>query len=137
MHCPSCAGTLRLLGVVCAATLLVVPSAFGQPLRATVVHIQGATDTWHVTDKDGQIVEVQVPSQSTIDIQTTQEERPRGQRPRGPAARNNSTCHGGGRGYAHQTREGADANNDEVVSTGTKLALACFTLMILLAVASI
>jgi hypothetical protein len=78
MHRQSCPGTLRLLGIVFAVTTLVPPSAFGQPqpLRATVVHIEGVADTWHVTDKDGKIVEVQVPSRSIIDIQTRQEERP-------------------------------------------------------------
>ena len=76
MHRQSCPGTLRLLGVVFAVTMLVVPGAFGQPLRATVVHIEGVPDTWHVTDKDGKIVEVHVPAQSLIDIQTSQEERP-------------------------------------------------------------
>src|SRR5215468_9343549 len=76
MHPPSCPGTLLLLGVVCAVTLLVVPGAFGQPLRATVVHVEGVPDTWRVTDKDGKIVEVHVPAQSLIDIQTSQEERP-------------------------------------------------------------
>jgi hypothetical protein len=70
--------TLRLLRVVCAVTMLVVPSAFGQPqpLRATVVNIKGAAETWHVTDWDGKIVEVQVPSQSVVDIQTSKEEQP-------------------------------------------------------------
>jgi len=38
--------------------------------------IEGATQTWRVTDKDGKIVEVHVPAQSLIDIQTSQEERP-------------------------------------------------------------
>jgi hypothetical protein len=76
MHRQSCPGTLRLLGGVFAVTMLAVPGAFGQPLRATVVHIEGVTDTWHVTDKDGKIVEVHVPAQSLIDIQTSQEERP-------------------------------------------------------------
>ena len=52
------------------------PGAFGQPLRATVVHIEGVQDTWRVTDKDGKIVEVHVPAQSLINIQTSQEERP-------------------------------------------------------------
>jgi len=76
MHRQSCPGTLRLLGVVFAVTMLVVPGAFGQPLRATVVHIEGVPDTWHVTDKDGKIVEVHVPAHSLIDIQTGKEERP-------------------------------------------------------------
>ena len=76
MYRQSSPGTLRLLGVVCAVTMLISPSAFGQPLRATVVNIQGAAETWHVTDWDGKIVEVQGPSQSMIDIQTSQEERP-------------------------------------------------------------
>jgi diaminopimelate epimerase len=76
MHRQSCPGTLRLLGVVFAVTVLVVPGAFGQPLRATVVHVEGVPDTWHVTDKDGKIVEVHVPTHSLIDIQTSQEERP-------------------------------------------------------------
>ena len=78
MHRQSCPGILRLLGVVFAVTTLVAPSAFGQPqpLRATVVHVEGAKQTWHVTDKDGKIVEVHVPAQSLIDIQTSQEERP-------------------------------------------------------------
>ena len=75
MHRQSCPGTLRLLSMVCAAALLVSPSAFGQPLRATVVHIEGVPDTWRVTDKDGKIVEVHVPAQSLIAIQTTKEER--------------------------------------------------------------
>jgi hypothetical protein len=75
MHRPSCPGTLHLLSMVCAA-LLLEPSAFGQPLRATVVHIEGVQDTWRVTDKDGKIVEVHVPAQAMIDIQTSQEERP-------------------------------------------------------------
>jgi len=77
MHRSFCSGTLRLLGVVCAAAMLVTPSAFGQqPLRATVVHIEGVPDTWHVTDKDGKIVEVHVPAQSLIDIQTSKEVQP-------------------------------------------------------------
>jgi hypothetical protein len=76
MHRQSCPGTLRLLSMVCAAALLVSPSAFGQPLRATVVHIEGVSDTWRVTDKDGKIVEVHVPAQSMIDIQTSKEEQP-------------------------------------------------------------
>ena len=78
MHRQSCPSTLRLLGVVCAVTMLVAPSVFGQPqpLRATVVNIKGAAEIWHVTDKDGKIVEVQVPSQSLIDIQTSKEEQP-------------------------------------------------------------
>jgi hypothetical protein len=76
MHRPSCSGTLHLLSMVCAAAMLVAPSAFGQPLRATVVHIEGVQDTWRVTDKDGKIVEVHVPAQSLINIQTSQEERP-------------------------------------------------------------
>ena len=75
MYRQSCPGTLCLLGVVFAVTMLVAPSAFGQPLRATVVHVEGAEQTWHVTDRDGKIVEVQVPSQSIIDIQTSQAER--------------------------------------------------------------
>jgi hypothetical protein len=48
----------------------------GQPLRATVIHIEGVQDTWRVRDKDGQIVEVHVPAQSVIDIQTRPEEQP-------------------------------------------------------------
>jgi hypothetical protein len=76
MHRQFCPGTLRLLGVIFAVTMLVSPSVFGQPLRATVVHVEGATQTWRVTDKDGKIVEVHVPAQSLIDIQTTKEERP-------------------------------------------------------------
>jgi len=76
MHRPSCPGTLRLLSLVYAAAMLVAPSAFGQPLRATVVHVQGVPDTWRVMDKDGKIVEVHVPAQSLIDIQTSQEEGP-------------------------------------------------------------
>ena len=76
MHRQSWPGTLRLLGVVFTVTTLVSPSAFGQPLRATVVHVEGAAQTWHVTDRDGKIVEVQVPSRSIIDIQTSKEERP-------------------------------------------------------------
>src|SRR5262249_8062039 len=78
MHRQACSGILRLLGVVFAITTLVPPSAFGQtqPLRATVVHVEGAAQTWHVTDKDGKIVEVQIPSRSIIDIQASKEERP-------------------------------------------------------------
>jgi hypothetical protein len=76
MYRQSCPGTLRLLGVVFAVTMLVAPSAFGQPLRATVVHVEGAAQTWHITDRDGKIIEVKVPSQSIIDIQTSQAERP-------------------------------------------------------------
>ena len=76
MHRPSCRGPLRLLGGVVAVILLVAPRAFGQPLRATVVHVEGVPDTWHVTDKDGKIVEVHVPAQSLIDIQTSQEAQP-------------------------------------------------------------
>ena len=48
-------------GAVVAAAMLVVPSAFGQPLRATVVHIEGVQDAWRVTDKDGKIVECTSP----------------------------------------------------------------------------
>ena len=76
MHRQSWPGTMRLLGVVFAVTTLVSPSAFGQPLRATVVHVEGAKQTWHVTDMDGKIVEVEVPSQSIVDIQTRKEDRP-------------------------------------------------------------
>jgi len=76
MHRQSWPATLRLLGVVFAVTMLVGPGTFGQPLRATVVHIEGVSDIWHVTDKDGKIVEVHVPAQSLIDIQTSKEERP-------------------------------------------------------------
>ena len=76
MHRQSWPGTLRLLGVVFTVTTLVSPSALGQPLRATVVHVEGAAQTWHVTDRDGKIVEVHVPSRSIIDIQTRKEERP-------------------------------------------------------------
>src|SRR5262245_32932151 len=72
MHHPFCLGTLRLLNMVCAAVLLVAPSAVGQPLRATVVHIEGVSDTWRVTDKDATIVEVHVPAHALIDIQTRQ-----------------------------------------------------------------
>jgi hypothetical protein len=73
-----------LFEVLCAVTLLVAPSAFGQPLRATVLNIEGATHTWHVTDKDGKSVEVEVPSQSVIDIEITQEQRPSASGPAGP-----------------------------------------------------
>src|SRR5215510_2659556 len=76
MHRQAYPGTLRLLSLVFAAAMLVAPSAFGQPLRATVVHIEGVQDTWRVTDKDGKIVEVHVPAQSLIDIQTSQEAQP-------------------------------------------------------------
>jgi hypothetical protein len=66
-----------LLGIICAAVLLVTPCAFGQqPLRATVVHVEGVPDTWRVTDKDGKIVEVHVPAHALIDIQTSQEAQP-------------------------------------------------------------
>jgi hypothetical protein len=83
MHRQSCPGTLRLLGGVFAVTMLAVPGAFGQPLRATVVHVEGAKQTWHVTDKDGKIVEVHVPAQSLIDIQTSQEAQPGASGPAG------------------------------------------------------
>ena len=83
MHRQSCPGTMRLLGVVFAVTTLVSPSAFGQPLRATVVHVEGAKQTWHVTDMHGKIVEVEVPSQSLVDIQTSKEERPGASGPSG------------------------------------------------------
>ena len=77
MQRPSCRGPLRLLGVVVAVILLVAPRAFGQqPLRATVVHVEGAKQTWHVTDMHGKIVEVEVPSQSLVDIQASQEAQP-------------------------------------------------------------
>jgi hypothetical protein len=76
MHRPFCPGTIRLLGVIFAVTTLVSPSAFGQPLRATVLNVEGAKQTWHVTDMDGKIVEVEVPSRSIVDIQTSKEERP-------------------------------------------------------------
>ncbi len=76
MHRQSCPRTLRLLGVVFAVTMLVVPGAFGQPLRATVVHIEGVPDTWHVTDKDGKIVEVHVPAQGqVIELETSAKDR--------------------------------------------------------------
>src|SRR5215472_577033 len=70
MHRQFSLGTLRVFGIVCTAALLGALSAFGQhPLRATVVHVEGVPDTWHVTDKDGKIVEVHVPARSLIDIQ--------------------------------------------------------------------
>ena len=83
MYRQSSPGTLRLLCIVCAAAMLMSPNAFGQPLRATVVHIEGVPDTWHVTDKDGKIVEVHVPAQSLIDIQTSQEAQPGASGPAG------------------------------------------------------
>jgi hypothetical protein len=84
MHRQSSPGTLRLLSLVCAAALLVAPSAFGQqPLRATVVHIEGVPDTWRVTDKDGKIVEVHVPAHSLVDIQTTKAGQPGASGPAG------------------------------------------------------
>ena len=76
MHRQSWSGTMRLLEVVFVVTTLVAPSAFGQPLRATVLNVEGAERTWHVTDMNGKIVEVEVPSRSIIDIQTSKEERP-------------------------------------------------------------
>ena len=88
MHRQSSRGTLRLLGVVFAVIMLVAPSAFGQPLRATVVHVEGAKQTWHVTDMDGKIVEVEVPSRSIVDIQTSKEERPGAS---GPSAQGTGT----------------------------------------------
>jgi hypothetical protein len=45
MHRQSGPGTLRLLRVVFIVAMLVAPSVFGQPLRATVVHIEGVPDT--------------------------------------------------------------------------------------------
>jgi hypothetical protein len=48
-----------------------------------VVHVEGAAQTWHVTDRDGKMVEVQVPSRSIIDIQTSKEERPGASGPSG------------------------------------------------------
>ena len=83
MHYQSCPGTMRLLRVVFTVAMLVAPSAFGQPLRATVVHVEGVPDTWHVTDKDGKIVEVHVPAHALIDIQTSQEGRPGASGPAG------------------------------------------------------
>ena len=84
MHRQSSPGTLRLLSLVCAAALLVAPSAFGQqPLRATVVHVEGVPDIWRVTDMHGKIVEVHVPAQSLIDIQTSQEAQPGARSPSG------------------------------------------------------
>jgi hypothetical protein len=72
MHRQFCPGTLPLLSMICAAAILVAPSAFGQPLRATVVHIEGVQNIWRVTDKDGKIVEVHVPAQSLIDSGTSE-----------------------------------------------------------------
>jgi hypothetical protein len=91
MYHQSCPGPLRLLSVVCVVTMLVVPSALGQqppPLRATVVHVEGVPDTWRVTDKDGKIVEVHVPAQSLIDIQTRPEAPPGAS---GPASQGRGT----------------------------------------------
>ena len=48
-----------------------------------MVHIEGVSDTWRVTDKDGTIVEVHVPAHALIDIQTSQEERPGASGPSG------------------------------------------------------
>jgi hypothetical protein len=76
MHRQSCLSPLRLLGIIFAVTTLLAPSAFGQPLRATVVQVEGAEQTWHVTDMHGKIVEVKVPSQSIVDILTSQEAPP-------------------------------------------------------------
>jgi hypothetical protein len=77
MHCQSSPSTRHLLSLVCAAALLLAPSAFGQqPLRATVVHVEGVPDIWRVTDMHGKSVEVHVPAQSLIDIQTSQEAQP-------------------------------------------------------------
>src|SRR5262245_5902356 len=85
MHRLCCPSTRRVLKVLCAVTLLVAPSVLGQqPLRATVLQVEGATQTWHVTDKDGKIVEVDVPSQSSVDIQTSQEQQSKASGTAGP-----------------------------------------------------
>ena len=84
MHCQSSPGMRHLLSLVCAAAMLLAPSAFGQqPLRATVVHVEGVPDIWRVTDMHGKIVEVHVPAQSLIDIQTSQEAQPGARSPSG------------------------------------------------------
>jgi hypothetical protein len=74
-----------------------------------VVQVEGAAQTWHVTDMDGKIVEVHVPSQSIVDIQTSQEERPGASGTAGPVT-GTVRANGGGGGYAHKPREGPDAS---------------------------
>jgi hypothetical protein len=51
--------------------MLVPAAVFGQTPRATVVTVEGATTTYRVQDMGGRLVEVEVPSRSLADIQTS------------------------------------------------------------------
>ena len=57
-------GTLWLVALVPGGT-------FGQTPHATVVRVEGATKTFQVQDRDGRMVEVELPAQSLVDIRTS------------------------------------------------------------------
>lgn len=59
-----------VVAALCVVALLVPPTARGEMRRGTVVNLEGTSQTWRVLDKNGKEVEVQVPSQSLIDLKT-------------------------------------------------------------------
>jgi hypothetical protein len=58
MYRQSLPGTMRLLRVVFTVAMLVASSAFGQPLRATVVAVDTLTNRVKVQTQAGQVIEL-------------------------------------------------------------------------------
>ena len=58
---------LSLLGMI-AALVLMAARRLGQPSRAKVVPVEGATTTWQVEGMHGQTVTVEVPSRMVTDV---------------------------------------------------------------------
>jgi hypothetical protein len=70
MYRKLCTPLVVAVGSLFIAATLVPTVAFGQASRATVVRVEGATKTFQVQDMDGRLVEVELPSQSLVDIRT-------------------------------------------------------------------
>ena len=58
MYRQSLPGTMRLLRVVFTVAMLVASSAFGQPLRATMVAVDTLTNRVKVQTQAGQVIEL-------------------------------------------------------------------------------
>ena len=55
-------------GLVAAMTMGGAIHHAAAQVRATIVSIEGATTTYHSIDRDGKVIPVQVPSQSSTDL---------------------------------------------------------------------
>ena len=66
-HCLPVLWVLSLLGSITGTVLTPCPAAAQAP-RAKIVSVEGAATTYEVEGMSGQLVTVEVPSQSTADI---------------------------------------------------------------------